>query len=256
MVKGPEDGRDSRPANPGACGRDSRPANPGVGDGGCAGRASLPERKWLSHAIPLRISQYVGNPIFFITVCVNRHLHGRDSRPANPNAGGSGCSGRASLPYADVLAAIRFYHEKGKWLIHFAVVMPDHVHFLVQFPSGADMVKLFQNWKAYLARKFGIDWQLGMFEHRIRSDGEFAEKLQYCRQNPVAWGLVCTADEWPYQFNGRSDGRDSRPANPGVVDGGCAGRASLPRGSMTTDGRDSRPANPNACGIVTARGKP
>jgi hypothetical protein len=41
-------------------------------------------------------------------------------------------------------------------------------------------------------------WQDESFDHVLRSDESFAEKLEYIRQNPVRAGLVTRAEEYSW----------------------------------------------------------
>jgi putative transposase len=57
------------------------------------------------------------------------------------------------------------------------------------------------NWKHFHARKHGIVWQEGYFDHRLRNDerGEqLLAKINYIRQNPVVDGLCAKASDWPW----------------------------------------------------------
>jgi len=176
---------------------------------GGAGRASLPRRKWLSHQVPNAVLPYVSSPVFFLSICVNRLKYGlvagREARPAPPNDlpwfdfDVDGHRIHAALPMDKVLEQIAFYQTLGKWCVLLAVVMPDHVHLLVRIGQNHVLSRVVQSWKSYLARQYGIVWQDGFFEHRIRNDAEFAEKASYIRSNPIAKGL-CEEGAWPYYF--------------------------------------------------------
>lgn len=50
-----------------------------------------------------------------------------------------------------------------------------------------------------MATKYGIQWQDGFFDHRLRTDESAAEKGNYIRMNPVRAGLVENPEAWPYQ---------------------------------------------------------
>ena len=76
--------------------------------------------------------------------------------------------------------------------------MPDHLHALISFPPEALMEKTVRDWKRYVAKETGIRWQDGFFDHRLRSDASFEEKVGYIRMNPVRAGLVLRMKDWPY----------------------------------------------------------
>jgi len=97
---------------------------------------------------------------------------------------------------------MKVYQEQQKWWIHFALLMPDHLHMLVSFPSLVTMTKTIADWKQYQARHLGIDWQRDYFDHRIRSEEQFVEKHEYIRMNPVRKNLVANPEDWQYVWSG------------------------------------------------------
>jgi putative transposase len=79
--------------------------------------------------------------------------------------------------------------------------MPDHLHTLLSFARDQSMISVIGDWKHFHARKHGIVWQEGYFDHRLRNDerGEqLSAKMDYIRQNPVVAGLCVTASDWPW----------------------------------------------------------
>jgi hypothetical protein len=43
---------------------------------------------------------------------------------------------------------------------------------------------------------FGPVWQEESFDHVLRNDGSFQEKLEYIRQNPVRRGLIAKPEDY------------------------------------------------------------
>jgi putative transposase len=77
--------------------------------------------------------------------------------------------------------------------------MPDHLHALLSFSTDEAMSGVIGDWKHFHARKYGIIWQEGYFDHRLRDDerGEqLSVKVNYIRQNPVVAGLCAKAEDW------------------------------------------------------------
>jgi len=97
-----------------------------------------------------------------------------------------------------VLDSIRWRNEKQLWYCELAVLMPDHVHLILNFPDGVPMTSSIRDWKSWLAKKYGIEWQRNFFDHRLRREESFDEKGRYILQNPVRAGLVAKAEDWPY----------------------------------------------------------
>ena len=78
--------------------------------------------------------------------------------------------------------------------------MPDHIHLILTFPRNPGLSKTITAWKGYLAKTQRIQWQSGFFEHRLRDDSEWTEKVHYLRNNPVACGLCQNPEDWPYTW--------------------------------------------------------
>jgi len=52
-----------------------------------------------------------------------------------------------------------------------------------------------------MARRHGIVWQRGFFDHRLRDSSAWQAKTMYVRLNPVRAGLCKEPDQWPYQWD-------------------------------------------------------
>src|SRR5206468_5564832 len=100
-------------------------------------------------------------------------------------------------------------HDNGKkFVLHAAVVMPDHVHLLLtplQDESGwvYGLPAILKTIKGVSARSInkllgtsGPIWQEESFDHVLRSQESLEEKLEYIRQNPVRRGLVKTPEDY------------------------------------------------------------
>jgi REP element-mobilizing transposase RayT len=93
--------------------------------------------------------------------------------------------------------AVRENH--GDLICRLALAMPDHVHGLFRFPGSKPMTKVLTDFKSWLAKQGGIQWQRDFFDHRLRTLESAAEKAKYIRMNPVRAGLVAKPEDWPYQ---------------------------------------------------------
>jgi REP element-mobilizing transposase RayT len=102
-------------------------------------------------------------------------------------------------------------HDDGKrFILHAVIVMPDHVHLLLtpmRDPAGwpyalPAILKLIKGVSARSVNKLlggsGPVWQDESFDHVLRSNESFAEKLEYIRQNPVRAGQVKRVEEYPW----------------------------------------------------------
>jgi REP element-mobilizing transposase RayT len=102
-------------------------------------------------------------------------------------------------------------HDHGRsYVLHAAVVMPDHVHLLLtplvdhegntyglaQIMSGIKGASAHTVNRAL--RRSGSLWQAESFDRLVRSDESLREKAEYICANPVRAGLVDTEDEYPW----------------------------------------------------------
>ena len=85
------------------------------------------------------------------------------------------------------------------------VVMPDHIHWLLQIGHEAeDLGKLMQSMKTSISRmhciRFGHGkiWQKGFYDHAIRRDEVLEDVARYIIYNPVRAGLVKTVREYSH----------------------------------------------------------
>jgi REP element-mobilizing transposase RayT len=102
-------------------------------------------------------------------------------------------------------------HDHGKrYRLHAAVVMPEHVHLLLTPLSDEkgwpyalpSILKLLKGASARSLNKLlascGPVWQEESFDHVLRTQESFEEKLEYLRQNPVRRGLAKKPEDYPW----------------------------------------------------------
>jgi putative transposase len=81
------------------------------------------------------------------------------------------------------------------------VVMPEHVHLLVNEPERATLARALQSLKQSVARTFALRpedpfWQARYYDFNVWSEKKFVEKLRYIHRNPVTRGLVREPEDW------------------------------------------------------------
>jgi putative transposase len=140
-----------------------------------AGRRSLP------HEIPVWVD--ISSSVFFITCCTIDRLEQSLLQPAIAQG---------------LLDSIAHRVGKGGWWAHAVTIMPDHVHLVLSFPQEAVITKCIRDWKHWTAHRYGIRWQRDFFEHRLRNDESFEEKVDYVLQNPVRAGLAADWRDWAF----------------------------------------------------------
>jgi putative transposase len=83
------------------------------------------------------------------------------------------------------------------------VVMPDHLHWLMQLREGRDLPNVVHFVKSVSARSVnrarrgcGAVWHKGYHDHAIRREEALQECARYIINNPVRAGLVDSADRY------------------------------------------------------------
>ena len=115
------------------------------------------------------------------------------------------------------------------------VIMPNHVHALLETLPGFPLGGVVHSWKSFSAKqanrllgRTGPFWMQDYFDRYIRDEEHFAAAREYIEQNPVKAGLVRSADDWQW---GSASGKDAggTPAFPGddlpLRDGGTGATA-------------------------------
>ena len=140
-----------------------------------------PQRKALPHNLPSWV--HPETAVFFITIC------------CMPKGENQLCSAEVA---AGILESVAFRQSRGDWWVQLLLLMPDHLHVLMSFPSDKDMTTVISQWKEILAKKLGIHWQPNFFDHRLRSNESLRDKADYILNNPVRGALVARIEDWPY----------------------------------------------------------
>jgi REP element-mobilizing transposase RayT len=104
------------------------------------------------------------------------------------------------------------YWDEVKWTVYAAVIMPDHVHALVQpLPHNAggvynlaEVIHSVKRVSVYQINRHrggkGSLWQDERYDRIVRDEGEFLEKWQYIRNNPVKEGLAPRSEDYPWLY--------------------------------------------------------
>lgn len=119
------------------------------------------------------------------------------------------------IRHIDVLrAAVRKVKKAHPFTIHAFVVLPEHLHCVLEFPDGdSDFPLRWRLIKSEFSKSLpsterrsairikrgerGI-WQRRFWEHQIRDDDDYRYHIQYTHHNPVKHGLVNNPFDWQY----------------------------------------------------------
>ncbi|MEA1981779.1 MAG: transposase [candidate division Zixibacteria bacterium] len=109
---------------------------------------------------------------------------------------------------------LQFYSDKKIYTLHAYVIMPDHVHILLERLNDKSISSIVQNIKKYftykyknrsiVSDKFIIKdgkfrlWQTGFDEVTIYSEKQYRIKYEYILNNPVKSGMVKKAEEYKW----------------------------------------------------------
>ena len=143
----------------------------------------VPPRKTLPHEAPCWVDPV--KEIYFITICCRKRGVNQLARPSIAEP---------------LIETIKHRNERGDWYAHLAMLMPDHIHFLLSFPREKRLQTTVSKWKEWTAKTLQIEWQRDFFEHRLRGSESYREKADYILLNPVCAGLARTPEEWPHIF--------------------------------------------------------
>jgi len=83
------------------------------------------------------------------------------------------------------------------------VVMPEHVHLLVNEPERDTLARAIQSLKQGVARRLALRaadsfWHARYYDFNVWSERKFVEKLRYIHRNPVKRGLVKRPEDWAW----------------------------------------------------------
>jgi REP element-mobilizing transposase RayT len=108
------------------------------------------------------------------------------------------------------LVVENWQHFDGqRYRLHGWVVMPNHVHVVLELAASVDLRTVVQSWKSYTARRIlamappgafarNQVWQPDYFDRFIRNPDHYAATLRYLAANPIKAGLVREAKDWPW----------------------------------------------------------
>jgi len=123
--------------------------------------------------------------------------------------------------------SFRVSKSKFVYTIEAIVILPDHFHMIITPEDVKEYPKIIQGIKYHFSRyiepkyyealeqsnsrdKRGLKpiWQKRYYEHTIRDEKDFREKLQYMYHNPVKHHHVDSAKDWKYSsfaFHAKTD---------------------------------------------------
>jgi putative transposase len=119
------------------------------------------------------------------------------------------------ISHIDLLReAIRTVKQRHPFDIHSWVILPDHMHCVIELPKNDDdfplrwrLIKMAfskslpkQEYLSDVRKRRGERgiWQRHYWEHLINSEADYRAHMDYVHINPVKHGLVARVADWPH----------------------------------------------------------
>ncbi|MCC6415579.1 MAG: transposase [Opitutaceae bacterium] len=134
---------------------------------------------------------------------------------------GHGCCLLRRAENARLVVANWRHFDGLRYQLHAWVVMPNHVHVLIEPIANHSLSEIVQSWKSYTAKALlrhdagqrpalptsSRVWQADYWDRFIRDERHYRATVDYIHQNPVHAGLCANAEDWPWSSLGaRADG--------------------------------------------------
>ncbi len=167
------------------------------------------------------------------------------------------------------------HFDDDRCRVHAAIVMPDHVHWLVQPRDEHELEDLVSGVKRFSARKInesrrasGSIWDPERFDHIVRNEHMLSKFIVYMAMNPVKAGLVSKPSEYAWTFVhphvGGPEGEQAMPFIDVLLTkmatflgltrlGGAGEDGGSESRSTESDGSESRGTDDSAIEVFTTR---
>jgi len=113
--------------------------------------------------------------------------------------------------------SFRVSKKKYQYKIEAIVILPDHIHLIIKPKIAKEYPHIIRTIKQYFSKHceehyfthleqstsrwkegYRTVWQKKYYEHTIRNEKDFLEKITYMQNNPLKHGLVEDIREWKY----------------------------------------------------------
>lgn len=135
------------------------------------------------------------------------HISGEDRRnmvEAYLDAGYGSCSLRDER-VAQLVEENLMHFDGQRYRLLAWVIMPNHVHVLIETFPGYPLERIVHSWKSYTAKeankilgRTGEFWQADYFYRYIRDEQHLHNAIHYIHENPVKAGLILRPEEWKF----------------------------------------------------------
>jgi putative transposase len=104
---------------------------------------------------------------------------------------------------AEFLSALERVRQNYGLCVYAYVIMPEHVHLLINEPQHNALAQAIKSLKQGVARRLALRaeypfWQARYYDFNVWSEIKFVEKIRYIHRNPVHRGLAAKPEDWPW----------------------------------------------------------
>lgn len=118
---------------------------------------------------------------------------------------GYGACHLRNAPIAQIVEAALFHFDGIQYRLLAWVIMPNHVHVLIETIPGYPLAEVVQGWKSFTAKaanrllgRTGRFWQPEYFDRAIRDERHFTSAVDYVHDNPCRAGLAQQPSDWRF----------------------------------------------------------
>ena len=163
-------------------------------------------------SLRLKNYDYSQNGLYYVTICTRNREEILSEIKINSYFSGR----KTTISFNDIiivytkvgniiLSEINNINQQKNILIHNYVIMPNHIHFIIQLNHNKNEIMgrggtlplqtIIGRFKSFttkqyniLSNSFGIKlWQRNYYEHIIRDEKEYLKIIQYIQNNPFRW---------------------------------------------------------------------
>jgi len=106
-----------------------------------------------------------------------------------------------------LIDVLRSLVRERRFQLHDFVIMPDHIHLLIEVVDDMTIEKAMQLIKGRFSHRLshefnykGEVWQRGFTEVQVMNRESFEMHREYIAQNPVKAGIAASADDFPFCY--------------------------------------------------------
>jgi putative transposase len=106
---------------------------------------------------------------------------------------------------AEIVRGTLYRFDGERYRLLAWVIMPNHVHAMIEQATGTPLSTVIQTWKSFSAHAINKArgagrqvWAPDYFDRLIRNEAHYSNAKRYIEDNPVKARLVTRPEDWPY----------------------------------------------------------